>query len=132
MKQYSKTSKGEEKIREILIFNHIDFIREKTFNDLKKGKYRFDFYLPLYNVCIEYDGEQHYKQIKHFYKTRKDFLAARERDRRKNSYCLAQNIKLYRIPYYEIDNINTFNDILNEKFLVKNKWHLDIYNYGGF
>ena len=34
------------------------------FNDCKrKNKLRFDFYLPKYNVLIEYDGMQHFKPI---------------------------------------------------------------------
>lgn len=126
MDQNSKISKGEEKIIYILRNSNIDFIREKTFLDLKKGKYRFDFYLPLYNICIECDGPQHFEQINFFQKNRKDFLSAQERDRRKNSYCLAHNIKLYRIPYFDINNINTFNDLVKEKYLVRYKWHNDI------
>lgn len=26
----------------------------------------FDFYLPYYNTCIEYDGVQHFKPIDYF------------------------------------------------------------------
>lgn len=119
-------SKNEEKIIKILNSEKISFIREKTFSDLKKGKYRFDFYLPQFNICIECDGEQHYNQVKQFQKTRQDFLKQQERDRRKNCYCLSHNISLYRIPYYEIKNVNTFYDIINKKFLVTNKWHNDL------
>ena len=92
-------SKNEEYILNILLKENIKFIREKTFSDLRKGKYRFDFYLPKYNICLEIDGEQHFKQISKFQKTRTDFLKQQENDRRKNSYCLANNISLYRIPY---------------------------------
>lgn len=118
-------SNYENYIMKILLKENILFEREKTFSDLKKGKYRFDFYLPKLNICLEVDGAQHFEQIKHFQKTKTDFSKQQEHDRRKNSYCLANNIPLYRIPYYEIKNIHTFNDILNEKFLVKSKWHLD-------
>ena len=46
-------------------------------------------------------------------------------DRRKNSYCLANNIKLYRLPYWDFDNnkIKNLSDIFLEKNLVKSKWH---------
>ena len=50
-------SKNEEYILNILLKENIKFIREKTFSDLRKGKYRFDFYLPKYNICLEIDGE---------------------------------------------------------------------------
>lgn len=118
-------SKNEEKIVKILLQEKISFIREKTFQDLKNGKFRFDFYLPKENIIIEIDGEQHFKQIKKFQKTRQDFLKQQERDRRKNSYCLANNIPLYRIPYWEIENINCFKQLIKKEFLVKNKWHND-------
>lgn len=118
-------SKNEEKIVKILLQEKISFIREKTFQDLKNGKFRFDFYLPKENIIIEIDGEQHFKQIKKFQKTRQDFLKQQERDRRKNSYCLANNIPLYRVPYWEIENINCFKQLIKKDFLVKNKWHND-------
>lgn len=120
-----KTSSLEEKIIIILKKEKINFQREKTYPDLKFGYYRFDFFLPQYNLLIEVDGAQHYKFSKIFHKKRQDFLKAQERDRRKNSYALSHNIPLYRIPYFEIENINTFQDILQDKFLVKDKWHCD-------
>ena len=120
-----KTSNLEEHIIKILQKEKIKFQREKTYPDLKFGYYRFDFFLPQYNLLIEVDGAQHYKFSKLFHKKRQDFLKAQERDRRKNSYVLAHNIPLYRIPYFEIENIKTFQDILQDKFLVKDKWHCD-------
>ena len=120
-----KTSSLEEYIIKILQKEKIKFQREKTYPDLKFGYYRFDFFLPQYNLLIEVDGAQHYKFSKIFHKKRQDFLKAQERDRRKNSYALSHNISLYRIPYFEIENIHTFQDISQDKFLVKDKWHCD-------
>ena len=120
-----KTSSLEEHIIKILQKEKIKFQREKTYPDLKFGYYRFDFFIPQYNLLIEVDGAQHYKFSKLFHKKRQDFLKAQERDRRKNSYALSHNIPLYRIPYFEIENIHTFQDILQDKFLVKDKWHCD-------
>ena len=119
-------SRPEEKIASILSQAHIKFEREKTFSELKRGLFRFDFYIPSLNIIIEYDGEQHMKQIKRFHKTRQEFLHAQESDRRKNSYCLAKNIKLYRIPYFKLNQINSFQDIIKDEFLVKDKWHNDV------
>ena len=120
-----KTSSLEEKVITILKKEKIKFQREKTYPDLKFGYYLFDFFLQQYNLLIEVDGAQHYKFSKLFHKKRQDFLKAQERDRRKNSYCLAHNILLYRIPYFEIENIKQFKDIIQDKFLVKTKWHCD-------
>lgn len=99
----------------------VSFVREKTYKDLKNGAFRFDFYLNNFDVLVEVDGEQHFKPVY----GRPAFLKGQEHDRRKNSYCLAKGIKLYRIPYWEIKNITKVEQIFNEKFLVKNRWHND-------
>ena len=121
----TKTSKGEELISAILKSNNILFEREKTFNDLKHGLLRFDFYLPERNIIIEWDGLQHFEQVSYFQKTRKDFLKGQENDRRKNNYCLTNNIVLYRIPYWEQSNIKKIEDIFQSKFIVTSMWHND-------
>lgn len=118
-------SKGEEKIISLLQRSPYSFEREKSFQDFRNGKYRFDFFLPQINTCIEVDGVQHFQIVPHFHKTRQDFLQAQERDRRKNSFCLARKITLIRIPYWEIDKLNSYFDIFNSKFLVKNRYHND-------
>lgn len=119
-------SKGEQKIASLLSMAKINYEVEKSFSDLRNGKYRFDFYLPSDQICIEYDGKQHFEQTKYFQKKTTDFYKQQEHDRRKNSYCLANKIKLYRIPYWELNNIYTFNDLFLERFLVKNRYHNDI------
>lgn len=113
----------EQYIASILIKEKIDFIREYWFKDLHGGKYRYDFYLPKLNILVEVDGPHHTKQIY----TRKEFMAGKERDRRKNSYALANNIPLYRIQYWDINNkkINSFPDITQDKNRVKSKFHND-------
>lgn len=99
----------------------VSFVREKTYKDLRNGAFRFDFYLNNFDVLVEVDGEQHFKPVY----GRPAFLKGQEHDRRKNSYCLAKGIKLYRIPYWEIKNITKVEQIFNKKFLVKNRWHND-------
>jgi very-short-patch-repair endonuclease len=118
-----KNSSYEEHIISILKQNNIKFQREKTFSDLRKGKFRFDFFIPVENksILIEVDGEYHFKPIR----GRKVLLKQQEHDRRKNSYCLANDIPLYRIPYWEIKNIKTLEDIFKKEFLVIDKWHND-------
>lgn len=118
-------SKYENKIMEILKKEKISFQREKTFKDLKKGLYRFDFYIPSRNTIIEVDGEQHFQPIY----GRNSFLKGQEHDRQKNSYCLANNILLYRIPYWKIKEIKRKEEIFCEENLVKTRWHNDfLYN----
>lgn len=53
-------SKGEDKISNILNANKIIYQKEKSFQDLKMGKFRFDFYIPNLHgapAIIEFNGE---------------------------------------------------------------------------
>lgn len=121
-------SSGEEQIISILNKSKISFEREKTFIDLRKRKLRFDFYIKDLDgvpTIIEFDGEGHFLFVKKFYYSKSDFERAKERDRVKNEYCLANGIKLYRIPYWDLDKISKIKDILNSKYLVTTKWHND-------
>ena len=118
-------SKGEEKIASILRKNKIEYQREKSFSDLKHGLFRFDFYLPSARVVVEFNGRQHYENIKHFFKERREWQKAQEHDRRKISYCLANNIPIYIVPFWEIDKINTMEELFNQKFLATTRWKND-------
>lgn len=120
-----KTSNGERQIIEILNREGIKFIREKRFKDLKRGLLRFDFYIPSLGVLLEVDGAQHFHQVKKFQRTYTEFLQTQGRDRAKNSYCLAKGILLYRVPYWELPNIQCARDIFQEKFRVKVRGHND-------
>ena len=45
----------------------IKFETQKTFEGLKsEGKLKCDFFLPDYNLVIEYNGRQHYETVKAF------------------------------------------------------------------
>lgn len=116
------TSSYESKIIRILRAGSIKFEREKTFKDLQQGRYRYDFYIPGRNILIEVDGEQHWKPVY----GRQALLKQKEHDRRKNTYALAHKIPLYRIPFWEIDNIKKLNDLFQNKYLVKSKFHNDL------
>ena len=109
-------SKGEIKILNFLTENNIKYIPQKTFEDCKyKTNLEFDFYLPDYNMCIEYDGEQHYEANKFF--GIKSFKLTKIRDEIKNNYCLVNKIKLMRIPYFDYLNVNA---ILGKEILLIN------------
>ena len=118
----------EEKIVTLLKRGKIKFEREKRFSDLRNGRFRFDFYVYIQGgpVIVEVQGEQHYQFVSRFYKSRKDFMAARERDRRKISYCLANQIPIYIIPYWEIENLTCAADLFQERFRAKTRWKNDV------
>jgi len=94
-----KESKGEKFIVEYLNNKKINFLRNKSFENLKyKKSLRFDFFIKNYNMCIEYDGEQHFRPIEYF-GGEKTYLESKKRDNIKNKYCEYNKIKLLRISY---------------------------------
>jgi len=96
-----RESKGENKIRDFLKLNKIMYITQKKFKEcMYKKILLFDFYLPEHNLCIEYDGEQHFKSIKYF-GGEEAFLKRQIRDKIKTNYCNENNIELLRIKYDE-------------------------------
>lgn len=126
IKQQNEPSKGEQVIAKILTNNHIRFETEKSFNDDKRiARYRFDFYLPDQNACIEFQGMQHMQYSSFFYKKRSDFTKALERDRIKISYCLAHGIILYCIPYWDLDKLYDLSDLFKESYIAHTKFHND-------
>lgn len=103
-----RNSKGSQKVEEYLQENNIEYVKEKSFEGLKgvkmQNNLRFDFYLPLLNICIEYDGEQHHKEIELF-GGKEAYEVQQRNDSIKNAYCEKHNIRLIRIPYYDLKNI---------------------------
>lgn len=92
-------SHGEKAIEKWLSQNNYDFIPQKIFPACRdKRPLPFDFFLPQYNLAIEYDGEQHYKPFRHFGGEEK-YGIRRNHDLMKNKYCADNNINLLRIPY---------------------------------
>lgn len=105
-------SKGEEKVQYVLEKKQISYIKQYTFDDCRNPKtnclLKFDFYLPDYNYCIEYDGIQHfdYRKSKISWNTKENFEQTQYRDNLKNQYCKDHNIKLVRIPYWDYNKID--------------------------
>lgn len=58
-------SKGEKEITNILNELNIEHITQYTVN-IENINYRFDFYIPKFNLYIEYDGIQHFKSVDYF------------------------------------------------------------------
>lgn len=94
---------GENKIKKYLTENKINYASQKTFDGLKmKSALRYDFVIDHNGIyfLLEFDGAQHFKGSTLYAKpTESDLL--------KNTYCIKNNIKLLRISYKEIDQVET-------------------------
>lgn len=104
-----KESSGEAIVRAYLDDHQIEYIPQMRFKDCRDKKpLPFDFFLPEYNICIEFDGQQHFEEFEGF----ADFEITKKHDAMKTQYCFDHGIKLIRIPYYDghhIDEILTQN-----------------------
>lgn len=131
-----KLSAGERYIINILSKNNIPFIHQKKFDNLRNPItncfLKFDFFLPEYNLCIEYQGQQHYKPIyfgKKEGKTKEEIekLAQQNlkntqyRDEIKRKYCEDNNIKYLEIPYYSQSQLE---EIILNQIKIRNDYRV--------
>lgn len=109
-------SSGEDKIREYLEQSKFYYsIQYKNPNCKVKNLLRFDFAVFFDTDCtnvkalIEFDGAQHFHPVEYF-GGEVAFKKLQYYDEIKNKYCLTNNIKLIRIPYYEMNSIDSILD----------------------
>lgn len=113
----SKMSWGELTIAKILESKCVKYLFNKSLKDcISSSKLRFDFYLHEHNICIEFDGKQHFEPCEYF-GGQKEFEKLQIRDRIKNDWCEVNNIKLIRINYLQSEN-NIYKILIEE---LKNK-----------
>lgn len=94
-------SHGEKSVCRWLDMHRIEYIMQHRFSECRnKQPLPFDFYLPSFNICIEYDGEQHFRPVDFFGGVEK-FTQRQRNDEIKTKYCEGNNIRLLRIPYYK-------------------------------
>lgn len=119
-----KDSIGERKIKNFLRINSIVFEQQFRFSECKdKRTLPFDFAVfedkekTKLKLLIEFDGIGHYEQISwNGNKKLKTLEGCKKRDSIKNNYCKNNNLKLIRIPYWDIHIIN---EILNKEIKIE-------------
>jgi len=110
------SSKGEKEIRLFLERNNINFSTQHIFENCKNERYLpFDFFLPELNICIEYDGLQHFKPIEYF-GGEKTLEIIKSHDKIKTEFCANNNITLIRIKYNE-NILNKLQSFLEKRNL---------------
>lgn len=113
-----KSSKWEIFISEYLSSLNVDYEFQKRFDDCRNMQgsdmLPFDFYIPKYNLIIEYDGEHHFRPVKYWGGEEK-FQITQQNDQIKNKYCNKKGIALIRIPYTytKEEIIQTINNIMH-------------------
>lgn len=113
-----KYSKGESKVMDTLIKYKIEYNREYRLPNSNKP---FDFYLPKLNILIEYDGEQHFKEIKSWGGAER-LKKQIENDKIKDDLAKYNNKVLIRIHFKDFDIV--------EEVLMKNIYGIYPYRIG--
>ena len=118
----NRISGNELKVQNFLDKYDIVYFKEYKFKGCKyKKEMPFDFYLPVYNLCIEVQGEQHYKPIRFGGRDEKEsvkaFLRQKERDKIKENFCIENNIDLLKISYLDMCSEN-YKKIISYKLNI--------------
>jgi len=99
------TSRGENRIKEWLNDKGVEYKFQHVFKECKDIRVLpFDFYIPSLNTAIEYDGIQHFEP-KDFFGGEESFNKLKKHDSIKSNYCMENNIRLLRIPYFQYEEI---------------------------
>ncbi len=110
-------STGEVEVRKWLDSHKIEYISqypiENINKELRQTHLIVDFYLPMYNIYIEYNGQQHYEDKPSFYNRPDSYRTFEEqqlRDKTLRIYCEQYGIKLIEIPYWDFDKVSQILD----------------------
>lgn len=104
------TSNGERDIMLYLDKKNIKYEQQVTYQDCRLIHcLKFDFYLPKFDLLIEYDGGQHFKPV-NWFGGHDAYQVNQKRDLTKNVFCFTNNQKLLRISCEEEDQIQKILD----------------------
>jgi very-short-patch-repair endonuclease len=107
---------GELIIKDYLDKNNLKYKNNASIVGCKyKYPLKFDFILEKENICIEYDGIQHFNPVS-YWGGEKRLNDSKKRDETKNKFCEDNNIKMIRIPYW-LKNEEIY-EILNKELLT--------------
>lgn len=116
-------SEGESRIYRWLSNCGIEFESQKTFEDLvgtRGGLLSYDFYIPKYNLLIEYQGEFHDGNIcVKSLQTIEELDRQKKHDQLKRDYTIQNDLLLLEIWYNDKDNIeNILNSYFNQLYML--------------
>lgn len=95
-------STGELRIRDYLERKSLEYVFQKKYDDCRNiNPLPFDFYVPKYDLIIEFDGYHHYYEVKLY---NASLETVQKHDGIKNKYCVDNGINIVRIPYWELED----------------------------
>jgi len=93
-------SRGEMETKQWLNENNIIYVQQKKFSDLVyKKQLSYDFFLPDYNILVEYNGIQHYRNVPLLQWSNDKLETIKKRDALKREYAKEKGLRLIVVPY---------------------------------
>ena len=79
----------------------------------KKSVLYLDFYIPNAIMAVEVHGQQHFKYVPYFHKSKAGFAMAKKRDLDKKEWCRVNGIDLVELRWY--DSIEYWRDKIERR-----------------
>jgi hypothetical protein len=100
---HSKRSDLHTKTRALIkeLFPNVPIIEELTIKLCKKKVVYADFFLPMFKIAVEVNGEQHFKYIPHFHGPLINFYLQKKNDNDKREWFSRNNIQWVDLNYNE-------------------------------
>ena len=96
---------GERNVRAVLQYYKIPFSQQAILPILPRRKYDFYFEYDGRKYLLEFDGMQHFKQVRKYNKSKAKFLECQLIDRVKTHAANQSGCYLIRIDYTQINNV---------------------------
>lgn len=112
-------SEGESRIYKWLSKNNIKFVPQKTFDNLigtRGGLLSYDFYVPSFDLLIEYQGQFHDGNLlNEEFQSEDELQRQKTHDQLKKDYTIQNNYNLLEVWYHDKNNIeNILKDYFNK------------------
>ena len=91
-------------------YGEVKYQYTDTFLNTKTSPQQIDFFIPKYNIGIEYNGRQHFMPISRF-GGEEEFELTKERDIRKFKKCKKNNIDIFYITFEKCDTSKYFTKV---------------------
>lgn len=96
------------------IFEQINLFKFKKRRDVLQNNLELDGYCEELKLAFEYNGEQHYKEVRFFHQDNKTLEKQKKRDRKVKRKCNKLGITLIVIPYWKAKTKEQL-----EKFIIQ-------------
>lgn len=96
---------GERNVRAYLRNLNVEFITECCLNTVPRKRYDFYFKWNGASYLVEFDGEQHFRYVRKYHKSKANFYESQVIDRIKTYGAWKSGYRLIRIDYTQCHNI---------------------------